>query len=302
MPEGDANVFGAWLVEHGYLEQARLDEAMGTSPDGDAGLGRALMDMRLMDRTVVTQAASNFSGLPYVRLNPEAIDSETATIIPTALCRKHLAVPVMKDGERLTVAAAFPLGLVAIDELSFSSGMDLEQVLADEEDIIEVIERFSRGDTLEQKIGEWDDESLRFIDAKSEVKVDIEDINEANIVKLVNLLLVKAIKDRASDIHIEPGEADTLVRFRVDGVLREENRFTPELHAAIVSRIKVLSNLDIAEKRVPQDGSFLCRTGRQGRRFPRVHLPYHLRGIGEHSPPRPGKSRSSTGRIGLRAW
>jgi type IV pilus assembly protein PilB len=252
--------FGAWLVEQGYLEPAQL-EAVGEARLGGRSLAKALVDQRLLEKPRLMQAISGYSGLPYVRLNLEAVDAEAVKLIPSPLCRKHLAIPVSREEGQLVLAVSFPLEIPASEELSFAGGLDLKPVLADETDIIEAIERFSRGDTLEQKIGEWDDESLRFIDRNREVEVDRAEVDQADIVKLVNLLLVKAIKERASDIHVEPGEDSTLVRVRIDGILREENRFSDDLHAAIISRIKVLSNLDIAERRMPQDGSFFAEYG-----------------------------------------
>ncbi len=258
MREERETEFGTWLVKQGYLEQAQLEATGDARLSGGKSLAKALVDLCLLEEPRLMQAIASYSGLPYVPLNLEAIDIEAVKLIPSPLCHKHLAIPIGREDDRLVLAVSFPLEVSALDELSFAGGYDLKQVLADETGILAALERFSRGDTLEQKIGEWDDESLSFIDRNREVEVDTIEVDRSDVVKLVNLLLVKAIKERASDIHIEPGENATLVRLRVDGILREENRLSSELHAAIISRIKVLSNLDIAERRMPQDGSFFA--------------------------------------------
>lgn len=258
MPGGRDHEFGEWLVSQGVLGPAQLQATVDDQRSSGKSLAEALLDLRLVDKEGLMRAVSSFSGLPVMRLNLEAVDPEVVKLVPAHLYQKHRAVPVGREEGLLVIAVAFPLDGAALEELTFACGHELKQVLVDEMDVAEAIERFSRGDVLEQKIGEWDKESLVFIDRNREVETDSIEVDELDTVKLVNLLLVKAIKERASDIHVEPGEASTLVRFRVDGVLREETRFDPVAHPAIISRIKVLSNLDIAERRLPQDGSFFA--------------------------------------------
>ncbi len=293
--------FGDWLVAGGYLEPAQLQAARDKQRSGDKGLPEALLELRLLDKARMMQAVSSYSGLPLSRLDLEAVDPEAVKLVPPHLSSKHRAVPVGREEELLVIAVSFPLDGEALEELSFASGHELKQVLVDALEVNEAIERYSRGDTLERKIGEWDEESLVFIDRNREVEVEHAEVDELDTVRLVNLLLVKAIKERASDIHVEPGETSTLVRFRVDGVLREETRFDPQAHPAIVSRIKVLSNLDIAERRLPQDGSFFAEYGGSRRGLPRLHLPHHLRGIRQPAPAGPGKSHRPAAGTRLRA-
>ncbi len=193
------------------------------------------------------------STIETVDLTKFNVDPNAAVTITEDIARKHKAIPIGFDGGELIVAMANPTDVFAVDTLSVLTGFDIKPVKADEDEIEDLISRYFKmaeivevGEEIENLIGEEDD-SMKL----SEISVISE---EAPIVKLVNHIIARAVKSRASDIHIEPMERDVRVRYRIDGVLHEVMRSPKRLQAAIISRFKIMANLDIAERRKPQDG------------------------------------------------
>nr|PZN02770.1 MAG: type II secretion system protein GspE [Bacillota bacterium] len=186
-------------------------------------------------------------------------DPEVVRTIPEALARRHMAVPVRKDGNRLLVAMADPLNLNAIDDLKMASGMEIVPAIASEKEILSALGRYFQPGIDEQTFS-----TLEEIRVESAAALDTYDLDETDAggtdrspaVQLVNQIITRAVRSRASDIHIEPQENHVLVRYRVDGLLQEALRLPLGIFNSLVSRIKIMGGMDIAEKRLPQDGRF----------------------------------------------
>jgi len=196
--------------------------------------------------------------LPIIDLSEIKIDPELLNQTPSKVVHRDRVIPIDRHDGTIRVATNNPFNLYAFDELRMLMGAKIDTVLATGEEISRVIKQHFGvgGDTVEQMLGQSDVEVIQVADADNADL--IEQAQEATVVKLVNEILLEAIRDRASDVHIEAYENDLKIRYRIDGVLHTTN-VPPEIrrfHAAIVSRIKILSNLNIAEKRLPQDGGF----------------------------------------------
>jgi len=254
--------FGNALVSSGIITTAELERALVASERTGKRLRSILVSERGLSDDDVMRNLSESSGLPLIRLEPGMIEEDAKTAFPVSMTRKYNLLPLRFEDDDLVVVADLPLDIAVLESLAFTSGHAIRQVLAGREEIAGVIGATSGGDRLEEWIGEWEDESLEYLDRNREVEqVGIEEfeIKEGDVVKLVDLLITKAIKMDASDIHVEPEEGFSRIRMRVDGQLREIVKVPDELHRGMVTRLKVLSDLDIAERRLPHDGSFFVR-------------------------------------------
>ena len=178
-----------------------------------------------------------------------AIDPDAWELVPPALVRRHHAVPIGFSGDVIVVAVADPANVIALDDIRTSTGRELEVLVARPEDVDEIIRRLDRLDRSAETLLEEAAEASDDDDGEAEFKAD-----EAPIVKAINRIITRAVQQRASDIHIEPQQRDVRIRFRIDGVLSDAMHTKRSLHGGIVSRLKVMADLDIAERRVPQDG------------------------------------------------
>jgi type IV pilus assembly protein PilB len=201
---------------------------------------------------------SEATDIPYVNLANYIIDAEVVKLVPEAVAQKYKAMPIFKIGDSLTVAMVDPKDIVAIDELSRRARCNIEAVLALESHILNAIDQYYKSESSFDNLIKDIDKEKRLQEGVAEFdsKKLAEIAEEAPVIKLVNMIIMQAVKDRASDIHIEPEEDKLKIRFRIDGILHE--MFSPPKHLepALLSRIKVLSRMDIAEKRKPQDGRF----------------------------------------------
>jgi type IV pilus assembly protein PilB len=254
--------FGEALVEGGIITAAELERALAASERTGKRLRSILLGEQKLSEEEVMRNLSQSAGLPYVHLEHGMIDEKAKTAFPVSITRKYNVIPLRFEGDELVVAADLPLDIAVLESLAFTSGHPIKQVLAGREEIAGIIGAATGEDRLEEWIGEWEDELLEYLDRNREVERDGTEeleVKEGDVVKLVNLLVTKAIKMDASDIHIEPEEGFSRIRMRVDGLLREIVKVPDELHRGMVSRLKVLSELDIAERRLPHDGSFFVR-------------------------------------------
>jgi general secretion pathway protein E/type IV pilus assembly protein PilB len=224
--------------------------------------------MGLCSEMQVLNALGKLHHFDVVDLNaPDIkIDIETMKQMPAKLLHRAKLIPLDRENGSIRVATRDPFQLYAFDELRMITGLDVRPVLAKESEINEVIHKYLgvASDTVSQLAG--DDEDVQVVSDVNESNSDLAEMaQDASVVKLVNEILMQAINERASDVHIEPYENDLVIRYRVDGVLHNTN-VPPQirkLQAAIISRIKILSNLNIAERRLPQDGSFKIRVHRR---------------------------------------
>ena len=256
--------WGRGFVENGFITQEQLSSALSIQKGSGLKLSEILMMEGYTTKDELQQFMMEHVDMPYVKLTTDLIDVEAVKLIPANVARNYMVIPITLVGDILTIAVSCPFDTAALDMLAFASGYNLEPVLSNEEDILAAIDYFFKDGGLEEEVMAWDDDRLevvdRFVpDAQEEVKID-----EGPIVKLINNLLSRAIKEGASDIHIEPEDNLVRVRLRIDGVLMEAKVLPVEVHHGLVSRIKVMAELDISEKRLPQDGRFFVKyTGKE---------------------------------------
>jgi type IV pilus assembly protein PilB len=243
---------GEILVDEGLITAEQLERALVEQSRTDQLLGRILIDLKMVKESDLMAALAKQIGFRFVDLTEYTIDGSAAGLIPEQVARRYRALPIGYEDSRLLVAMADPANLFALDDIRTITGMDLMPVVATAADIESAIRKYSRMDESVQKMA---------TEASSAAEDDIADleraaasIEEGPIVKMVNLLISQAIADRASDIHIEPMEREVRIRYRIDGVLAEVMRSPKNIQAGLTSRLKVMADINIAERRVPQDG------------------------------------------------
>jgi type IV pilus assembly protein PilB len=242
---------GDILVERGLVTREALDAAMIEQQRSGRRLGRILVDAGAVTEAQLVQSLAQQIGLPFVDLNDYPVDGSAVASVPASLARRHGCLPIGYEEGRLVVAMADPANVVAVDDIRSLTGREVRPVVVTRPDVTAAINRFHRADSdldqLTTTMG-GNENGSEDLTALKEV------VEDAPIVKFVNLLITQAINDRASDIHLEPGEHQLRVRFRIDGVLHEIMRSPRAIQAGVISRLKIMAEMDIAERRVPQDG------------------------------------------------
>jgi len=264
---------GELLLKAQLINQQQLTKALEEQKSTGGKLGEILQRLGYVTEDDIIECLSHQFGVPSINLRHFEIDPNVAKIIPVDLARKYNVIPVNKTGATLTLAMTDPTNIFAMDEITFMTGYRVEPVVASEEAIRERIDRnFGSSRELELKkvmedLTTVDEAALELMEEDEEVDVGklAEESQEAPVVRLVNIMLTDAIKRGASDIHVEPYEKNYRVRYRIDGLLREVMNPPQRLKDAITSRIKVLAKLDIAEKRLPQDGRIRLKARIEGR-------------------------------------
>ena len=264
---------GQLLIERLLITEQQLQSALQQQRETGELLGRILIEIGAATEDDVLAALSTQSGMPMVSLSDYEITDAVLGRVPGAVARNYTVVPVRWGDNTLTVAMSDPLNAQVLDDLRFMMNCEVRGVLAREDEILEAIERYyedeteSVGDLLKEIEDGMSSITKKLQAAEAEAEVDISSLeelaHEAPVVKLLNLVLMQAIKDRATDIHFEPFEDEFKIRYRVDGFLYEMIPPPKRLASALTSRIKVMSNLDIAETRLPQDGR--CQINVAGR-------------------------------------
>jgi type IV pilus assembly protein PilB len=254
---------GELLVRENLISVQQLRKAQEDQHKHGTRIGAALIKTGAIEESKLTDFLSKQYGVPAISLKDFDIDPEIIKLVPRDVAEKHLVIPVNRAGPSLIVAMCDPSNIYAVDDLKFLTGYTIESVVSSEVAIREAIERYyaEKGPSLEDLVGEVEGD----IEVAREEAEDLDEIakeaDEAPVVKLVNLVLLDAIKKGASDIHVEPYEKDFRVRFRIDGVLYEVMRPPMKLKSAITSRLKIMSSLDISERRLPQDGRIKIKVG-----------------------------------------
>ncbi|NLI11369.1 MAG: Flp pilus assembly complex ATPase component TadA [Peptococcaceae bacterium] len=239
-------MLGVRLIEKGLISHEQLGEALRVQSQRGGLLGHVLVSLGMISEEDLTRV------LGIEELAPkDKIDKELISLVPEQLIRRYKIFPVKKTGNRFYVAMADPLNVMAIDDLRLLTGFSIEPLAASEKDINKLIEKYFGIPEVEKAIQELGIEPE--VAEHDEIKEDVI-IDEAPVIRLVNSIITRAISEEASDIHIEPFVRGIRIRYRVDGLLREVMKLPRKMIFAIVSRIKVMSNLDIAERRMPQDG------------------------------------------------
>jgi type IV pilus assembly protein PilB len=257
---------GELLVRENLISLQQLQKAQEEARKSGGRIGALLVRQGAIAEHDLTTFLSKQYGVPAISLKDFDVDEDVVKLIPKAIAEKHHVVPVNRAGSSLIVAMIDPSNIFAIDEIKFHTGYNVEPVVASEQSIREAIERYysEKGPSYDELMQGFDDSEVSIVESEDgEDALDLErSAGEAPVVKLVNLILLDAIKKGASDIHVEPYEKDFRVRFRIDGTLYEVMKPPIKLRAAIVSRLKIMSELDISERRLPQDGRIKLKLGR----------------------------------------
>ncbi|CAB4648070.1 unannotated protein [freshwater metagenome] len=249
---------GSLLVETGLITEDQLAEALATQVSTGRPIGRVLIDQGLISESDLVRSLAKQVGLEFVDLTERVIDATVASLIPEGLARRYQALPISWDEDVLVVAMADPSNVLAVDDIRALTGAQVRCVVATSAQIRETIDRFHRLDSEVDDLASQAADELSDNDELANVSAVVED---APIVKFVNLLITQAVADRASDIHVEPAERDLRIRFRIDGVLHEVMRSPKAIQAGVISRLKVMSDINIAERRIPQDGRMSLTVG-----------------------------------------
>ncbi|MGE3456416.1 MAG: type IV-A pilus assembly ATPase PilB [Kofleriaceae bacterium] len=256
---------GELLLREKMLSLQQLQQAQDEAKRTGKRLGATLARLGYVKDQELTQFVAKQYSLPSINLGEIEIDASVLKLVPREICEKHQVIPVRRNGPTLIVAMADPSNIYAIDELKFLTQYNIEPVVASESSLEAALSRYyDKGPDLDQMMGEFDVDNVDYAAAADDAVnvVDLENMaGEAPVVKLCNAILLSANKKKASDIHIEPYEKSFRVRFRIDGILQEEMRPPLKLRNAITSRLKIMASLDIAERRLPQDGRIKLKIG-----------------------------------------
>ncbi len=252
---------GDILIAKGLITTKQLNSALEEQNNSGGKLGQILVDKKLITEDQLSEAISDRLGIQKISLKSLVIDPRIISKVPVELARRYELIPVFKIGDMMTVAMADPLNIIAIDELKYLTKFDIKRVIASASEIAEAIdEYYSVADSMNDVIGEYPGTAEKDIAITA---LDESAITEQDtpVVKLVNLLITTAVKAKASDIHIEPDENVLRIRYRINGIMKKEASPPKNLQSEIISRIKVAANMDVSEKRLPQDGRLMMRVG-----------------------------------------
>jgi type IV pilus assembly protein PilB len=260
---------GDLLIREGLITKEQLDKALQEQKSNGQRLGYNLVKMGFVQETEITKMLARQYRMPAVDLARFEVDPKIVKMIPADIALKHLVLPLKREGRTLTVAMADPTNLSVIDDLKFITRYDIFPVIAGEYTLRNALDKNyeqvdAQLDTLLKDMEEEGDAELEVVAQQEEdEQAGAASADDAPVVKLINAILTDAVKRGASDIHIEPFEHEIRVRYRVDGALQEVMKPPMKLKAALTSRIKIMSALNIAERRVPQDGRIKLKMGKR---------------------------------------
>ncbi len=247
---------GQILIEQGLITPEQLERALEEHRRTPKSLGRTLIDLDLIKEADLVRALAEQVGLEFVDLNDYPVHAAVTGLLPDALARRYRAIPIGERDGKLLVAMSDPANVYALDDIRAITNRDVQPVVATADDVEQAIQKYARLDGRVEALAAEVAEATEGEEKELDVAVE-----EAPIVKLVMAIMSQAVGDRASDVHIEPTEKDVRVRFRVDGVLHEVMHSPKNIQGGLISRLKVMADLNIAEKRVPQDGRISMRGG-----------------------------------------
>jgi len=267
----DKSITGNFLLDilhnRELITDEQLDRILKIQKDnGNKDLQKIIIELNILKKDEMMLALADEIGEKYVNLDDINIDTTIVVLIPEEMARRHQLIAIDKDEKKLTVAMANPLDVFAHDELKIRLGYDIDSVLSYGEDIDKALDEvFGVTDEWDNVIGKIENMQVTVLKEEEKGTSDISVITEseeAPVIALVNLVILRAVKEKASDIHIEPFGEDALrVRYRIDGILHDVMSLPRNLQLAVISRIKIMSDLDIAERRLPQDGRIQVNVG-----------------------------------------
>jgi len=256
---------GDLLVESKLITESQLMEALRVQKEMGVRLGQALIQLGFVTQQSINEVLEFQLGIPQVALHKLRLDPKIVKLISGDLARRHKIIPIEKKDNTIRVAMVDPLNLVAFDDVKLQTGYEVEAVIATEHEVDRIISRyFGLTDSVKQAFGDKLQEMQRQ-DTGIADTLDLDELanatDEAPIAKAVNAIIQQSIKEKASDIHIEPAERQLRVRYRIDGILQDMMELPKQTHPSLVSRIKIMADMDIAEKRIPQDGRIQIKSG-----------------------------------------
>jgi len=265
---------GELLVERGHLAAGNLEWALNEQRSKTLLLGDLLLASNLVSREDLAATLEELLQVKYVNARVADIDRSVLRIVPQAVAARNCALPLFRQGKQLVVVMANPHNLTSLDELRFASGMSIAPRLGFRDEINVAIQSFYRKSGLELKLKTLEIEENEALDFETPIanlgdnsRDDLDELRSAEnnvrtpAVRIVSAIIAKAAREKASDIHVDPQQSGAVVRIRVDGMLRDIMEIPLDLRASLISRIKILGDMDIAEKRAPQDGRLLVRIG-----------------------------------------
>lgn len=247
---------GDLLLEKGLITEEQLQEGLKKQEVSGKRLGEILVELKAITEEDLIDTISERLSIPKISITSMIVDPQVLRHVSVEVARRYTLIPIFEIGKTLTIAMADPLNIIAIDEIKYQTGKNIKRAVATSSEIKDAVEKYySVGDSLNQIIGKTNVEE----EVKEEVDGFIVDNAESDspIIKFVNLIISKAVKEKASDIHIEPEENRLRIRYRVSGQMREEAAPPKSMQSELLSRIKIAANMDVSEKRLPQDGRFL---------------------------------------------
>ena len=271
-PEAQATLpFGELLVSKGLLTREELENVLSEQSKKGGRLGEILLRLEKLNHEDVTLALAEHLSMEYIRLDDankaDRINMEVARRLPESIAKRFCLVAINEVSDKVIIAMADPLNVVALDTVMLKLKRQIKPAISSPREIHRAIELIYHGsDVEEQQLrnlveGEGDEDSiLSEEDEESDIGGGEEDANKAPVIRFVDLLMSQAVKSRASDVHIEPQENSMIVRMRIDGVLRDMVPPAKKMQAAVIARIKIIARMNIAERRLPQDGRFKMKT------------------------------------------
>ncbi len=249
---------GDLLVDRGLISSNQLEEGLRLQAATGKRLGQILVESGLISEDQLMDTVSERLDIPKVSLAQMVIDPAVIQRVSVDVARRYTVIPIFAIGNTLTLAMADPLNIIAIDEIKYQTRSDIKRAIATSQEIRHAIDQYySVADSLNHLIGGHRDTTEIDLAEKEAIEEKLE--AESPIIKLVNLIIARAVSERASDIHIEPDEATLRIRYRINGVMREEAAPPKSMQSEVISRIKIAADLDVSEKRLPQDGRFIMK-------------------------------------------
>ncbi len=251
------------LINNKLLTQEQLNQALAVQKERGGRLSDIIVDLKFVKESELISTLSQGLGFPLIDLRRFKIDYEIVKSIPIEIARKYQIIPISKMGDTITLAMADPLNIFAIDHVAALTGYNINPIISSGQDIAQTIELAypdATGGIITDLLKEMSTSSIELVREEAEILPSDQELSrisrEAPVIKITNMLLEESVKKKSSDILIEPLDKKLRVRFRIDGILQEQKAPPKNMHASIVSRVKVMSDLNIAEHRLPQDGRF----------------------------------------------
>ena len=258
---------GELLLQANLIDQKTLENALEIQKTQKKKIGQILMDMGVTDDEMIAKALASQLKIPFLRLNDVQIPKEVIDLVPQDMAENYLLLPVKVVKKQLVIAMANPLEFYALDDLRFITQMSIFVTVAPQGDILSAIQKFYPRRSLDRDLGPdmGFSENIEIVGQAKEKEHNVQDLLNLTelppVVRFTNTVLADAIKMKASDIHIEPQKDNVVIRYRVDGIMREIMQIDKQIHLSLVSRIKIISNMDISIRRKPQDGRAQVKVG-----------------------------------------